>query len=72
MAMPRTGSLTEKANTASIATSMQNLIAQLRSEIERVQDPRVQALYETSAEALQGLLKAVKDYDSGVETAFHR
>ena len=61
---------TAKTSAARLRNSMEDLANQLRSEINRVTDPRAQALFETSAEALRGLIKAFEDYDEGRETAF--
>jgi hypothetical protein len=51
---------------------MKQLIAHLRRDIERVDEPRAQALFETSAEVIQGLVQTFDDYDTGEEPAFRR
>ena len=61
---------TAKTSAARLRNSMEDLVSQLRSEINRVTDPRAQALFETSAEALRGLITAFEHYDEGRETAF--
>jgi len=52
--------------------AMQELISQLRRDVEKTDEPRAQALFETTAEVLEGLAKAFADYDEGTELAFQR
>ena len=42
---------------------MKELITQLREGMRKVQDPRAQAMLETSAEVVRGLIKAFDDGD---------
>ena len=51
---------------------MQELTDHLREDIVKVKEPRAQALFETSAEVIQGLMKAFKDYEEGSEPAWRR
>ena len=46
------------------------LIAHLRDDIKEVDDPKAKALFETTAEALDGLLNAFLDYEKGNEAAW--
>ena len=59
-----------KVHTAHVRQAIQELITHLRSDIDRVTEPRAQALFETSAEVLKGLVTAFNDYDAGKEAAF--
>lgn len=43
---------------------------QLRAGTYEVDDPQARALYETSAEVLQGLITAFEHYHEGKETAW--
>lgn len=43
------------------------LAEHLRSDVTKIEDPKGQALFETSAEVLLGLRKAFEDYESGIE-----
>jgi len=61
-----------KVHTAKLREEMRSLITHLRHDIAQVNEPRAQALFETSAEVLEGLVKAYDDYDQGRETAFRR
>lgn len=42
----------------------------LRDDIERCQEPQLRAMFETSAEVLGGLSKALSDYERKNETAW--
>ena len=44
----------------------------LREDIGKVDEPRMQAMFETAAEVLGGLAKAFRDYQEGQEQAFRR
>jgi hypothetical protein len=49
---------------------MGQLIEHLRKDIEKVTEPKAQALFETSAEVLNGLVKAFDDYEKKNEAAW--
>jgi hypothetical protein len=53
-----------------IRDELSHLIEHLRKDVERVREPRFQALLETSAEVLLGLRKAFEHYDAHDETAW--
>jgi hypothetical protein len=61
-----------KVHTAHIRGALEELTNHLRRDIERVTEPAARALFETTAEVLQGLAKAYADYDAGKESAFRR
>lgn len=42
----------------------------LREDIDKVDDPRLKAMFETSAEVLGGLIKAFRDYEQKNESAW--
>lgn len=44
--------------------------AHMRQDIEKVDDPRFKAMFETSAEVLGGLIKAFDDYAKKNESAW--
>lgn len=46
------------------------LVDHLRLDVEKVTDPKAQALFETSAEVLTGLIKAFDDYKAKSEPAW--
>jgi hypothetical protein len=43
-----------------------------RDDVDEVNEPRAQALFETTAEALEGLARAYEHYEEGKETAWKR
>ena len=49
---------------------LREIIQHLRAEVGNVDEPKAQALLETSAEVLVGLLKAFQDYEKGTERAW--
>lgn len=49
---------------------LEETISLLREDIEKVDEPRLQALFETSAEVLTGLKKAYVDYEEKKEPAW--
>lgn len=49
---------------------MNELVVHLREDARKVTDARAQALFETSAEALIGLVKAFDDYEKKSEAAW--
>ena len=44
----------------------------LREDIEKVDEPQLKAMFETSAEVLGGLIKAFGDYEKKNEAAWRR
>jgi hypothetical protein len=57
-------------HTQKIKAQMRQLIEHLREDVGKVTEPKAQALFETSAEVLTGLVKAFDDYDKKVEEAW--
>jgi hypothetical protein len=45
-------------------------VAHLREDIEKVDEPQLKAMFETSAEVLLGLSKAFSDYERRNESAW--
>jgi hypothetical protein len=41
-----------------------------REDVETINDPKAKALFETTAETLQGLMRAYEHYEQGVTTFF--
>jgi len=56
--------------THKIKARMCRLIEHLRADIEKITEPKAQALFETSAEVLLGLVKAFDDYEKMIEAAW--
>jgi hypothetical protein len=59
-------------HTRNMAECLRETAAHLREDIVKVQDPRAQALFETTAEVLGGLERAFRDYEAGTERAWSR
>ena len=52
--------------------ALQEIKDHLREDIEKVDEPQLKAMFETSAEVLDGLIKAFKDYEQKNEAAGRR
>lgn len=59
-----------KIHSSQIQKRLTDLIDELRGDIEQVDEPRFQALLETSAEVLIGLKTAFRDYNEKDEKAW--
>ena len=57
-------------HTQKIKARMRQLIDHLREDVGKVTEPKAQALFETSAEVLAGLVKAFDDYEKKSEAAW--
>ena len=53
-----------------IATMLRQAQQECRADIERIDDPKAQALFETIAEAVGGLMTALEHYQAGNERAW--
>jgi hypothetical protein len=49
---------------------LQEMITHLRVDIDKLDEPQVKAMFETSAEVLGGLTKAFSDYEHKNEKAW--
>jgi hypothetical protein len=58
-----------KAHAANIERMLTEVIDHMRSDSERVDDPKAQVLFETSAEVLIGVRKAYQHFARGSEKA---
>ena len=56
-------------HTSNIKGMLDALIHHLREDIRKFDEPKAQAMFETSAEVLLGLKKAFEDYEAGKEEA---
>lgn len=59
-----------KYHTKKIQAELEALIDHLRQDISKVEEPQARALFETSAEVLQGLKRAMVHYEEGAEKAW--
>jgi hypothetical protein len=58
-----------KAHAANIEQMLTEIIDHVRSDIDKVDEPKAQVLFETSAEVLIGLRTAYHHYQTGAEPA---
>lgn len=49
---------------------LNSCILHLREDIRRIEEPQCMAMFETSAEVLEGLVKAFEDYEKQEEPAW--
>ena len=59
-------------HTMNVGRRLDELVAHLREDIGKVQEPKAQALFETSAEVLTGLRTAFEHYEKQSEPAMAR
>lgn len=57
-------------HTQKMQKALQDLQTHLREDIEKVNEPQLKAMFETSAEVLGGLCKAFRDYERKTEAAW--
>jgi hypothetical protein len=57
-------------HTREMQNRLNDTITHLRQDIDEVEEPKLRAMFETSAEVLGGLVKAFKDYEQRNETAW--
>jgi hypothetical protein len=57
-------------HTRKVREMFDRLAELLRGDVERIDDPKAKALFETSAEVLTGLSKAFADHDARSEAAW--
>ncbi len=58
-----------KAHAANIEKALSEIIDHMRSDVDRVDEPKAQALFETGAEVLVGLRTAFEHYRTDAEKA---
>lgn len=57
-------------HTQQMQTRLQETMDHLREDIDKVDEPQLQAMFETAAEVLGGLKKAFSDYEQKNESAW--
>jgi hypothetical protein len=72
MELATINSTNPKVHSTNIQNALQELIDHTRRDITKVEEPRFQALLETTAEVLIGLQTAFRDYNEGREEAWRR
>jgi hypothetical protein len=59
-----------RAHTANVRKEFRELIVHLRGDINKIDEPKCQALFETAAEVIGGLETAFKHYEEKSEEAW--
>ena len=59
-----------RAHTANVRKEFRELIDHLRGDIDKIDEPKAQALFETAAEVISGLDTAFKHYKEKNEDAW--
>ena len=59
-----------RAHTANVRREFGELIEHLRRDINKIDEPKAQALFETTAEVISGLDTAFKHYEEKSENAW--
>jgi uncharacterized membrane-anchored protein YhcB (DUF1043 family) len=59
-------------HTQKMQARLQETIDHLRADIDKVDEPQLKAMFETSAEVLGGLKKAFGDYEQKNESAWRK
>lgn len=59
-----------RAHTANVRNEFRELIDHLRGDIKKIDEPKAQALFETTAEVISGLDTAFKHYEEKRENAW--
>jgi len=59
-------------HTQKMQKALQEIKDHLHEDIEKVDEPQLKAMFETSAEVLGGLIKAFQDYEQKNEAAWRK
>ena len=63
-------SLDPRQHTANIKRMLDEVVTHVREDVDKVSDPKAQALFETTAEVLRGLITAYEHYEGRTERAW--
>jgi uncharacterized membrane-anchored protein YhcB (DUF1043 family) len=64
--------LDPRHHTKKMQKALQDIKDHLREDIEKVDEPQLKAMFETSAEVLGELIKAFRDYEQKNESAWRK
>lgn len=68
--LPQAGEHDPLHHTRKIRQSLKDISEHLREDIEKLEEPQAKAMFETSAEVLDALVKAFEDYEQKSEKAW--
>ncbi len=60
------------AHARHLTLRLQDIRDQFREDLDKVEDPRAQAIFETTAEVLGGLIKALTEFQQKNDSAWRR
>jgi len=63
---------TPQHHTEKMKHRLRETVTHLRKDIDKVDEPRLAAMFETAAEVLSGLIKALDDYEKKTESAWRK
>ncbi len=61
-----------QVHTRKMKERLKETVTHLRQDIDKVDEPKLAAMFETSAEVLNGLVKAFDDYEKKNEAAWRK
>ena len=70
--MASTADRDPRHHTQKMQKALKEIRDHLREDIEKVDEPQLRAMFETSAEVLGGLIKAFSDYEKKNESAWRK
>ena len=59
-------------HTSNIKRMLNDVITHVRSDVQKVDDPKAEALFETTAEVLEGLVTAYTHFENKSEKAWQK
>ncbi len=59
-------------HTANLKPMLTEVMEHARKDVGEISDPKAQALFETTAEVLNGIKKGLEDFEQGNERAWQR
>jgi uncharacterized membrane-anchored protein YhcB (DUF1043 family) len=70
--MPSASDRDPRHHTQKMQQRLQEIMHHLREDIDKVDEPQLKAMFETSAEVLGALIKTFRDYEQKNEAAWRR
>jgi hypothetical protein len=70
--MASTADRNPQHHTEKMKARLQEIVTHMRGDIQKVEEPQLKAMFETSAEVLIGLMKAFSDYEKKNEAAWRK
>jgi hypothetical protein len=70
--MASTADRNPQHHTEKMKARLQEIVTHVRADIQKVDEPQLKAMFETSAEVLIGLIKAFSDYEKKNEAAWRK